>query len=263
MADQDGNAGDNAQVPQAALVQIPQAAPAQVPQAAPAQIPQAAMAVNNLVTAVALKLPTFWHKDSEFWFLQAESQFDLAGITQETTKFHHVVRTLDSDTARQVRQAIRNPTQGREYTELKRALIAAYEHGPRERANRLFNMGSLGDRKPSQLLNEMKALMEDEPINFLFTHLWLSYLPDDIRITLAQRDDPLDALAKIADKLWHEKSLAPPALLVAAAAKPQSKEKQDPTNGQCYFHRRFGAKAKNFKQPCNYSAALGNATAGQ
>ena len=42
------------------------------------------------VIAVTVKLLTFWRKQPELWFAQAEGQFRLRGITDEKTKFVHV-----------------------------------------------------------------------------------------------------------------------------------------------------------------------------
>jgi len=230
----------------------------------PAAHNAAAMA-HPTIMAVALKLPTFWHKNARFWFTQADSQFALSGITTEETKFHHVVRILDADTAERVMDRIAAPRKDHEYEDLKEALLTAFDLSKRDRAARLANMGPLGDRKPSALLAEMKALLGSEPSNLLFEHHWLHALPDDVRIALSQREDSLDDLAKAADKMWREKQLAPPTSLMAAAKPPSpaGKDQPNPDKGICYFHRRFGAKAKNCRQPCTYTVPPGNATAGQ
>ena len=118
MADQNGDVANNAQ---------------QVPPNPPAQIPQAAVA-NNMVMAVALKLPSFWHKNARFWFTQVDSQFHISGITSEETKFHHVVRILDADTAEQVMDKIATPRKDHEYKDLKAALLVDYDHHKRDHA---------------------------------------------------------------------------------------------------------------------------------
>ena len=43
------------------------------------------------VTAVTVKLPPFWPDKAVLWFAQAEAQFLLRGITQDKTKFAHVI----------------------------------------------------------------------------------------------------------------------------------------------------------------------------
>ena len=47
--------------------------------------------------AVAIKLPTFWAQQPKVWFLQAEAQFHIRKITDDTTKYYHVVAALDQE----------------------------------------------------------------------------------------------------------------------------------------------------------------------
>jgi len=224
------------------------------------------------VAAVSLRLPPFWHKNPQFWFVQTEAEFEVAKITRQLTQFRYVVRALDHATAEQVMEKIQAPRLGHEYDDLKAALLATYGLGRRERASRLANMGGLGDRKPSHLLAEMKTLLGTEPSNFLFEHLWLQNLPVDIRLALAQREGTLEELAKIADGMWQEKSsqlASEAAAIVAAARKRETKSKPKdsaptPTPGHCYYHARFGAKANKCRSPCTYASAVSeNAAAGQ
>jgi hypothetical protein len=39
---------------------------------------------------VAIRLPPFYAEEPGVWFVSAEAQFTLAGITKERTKFYHV-----------------------------------------------------------------------------------------------------------------------------------------------------------------------------
>ena len=73
--------------------------------------------------AVSLKLPSLWTNDVETWFAQAEAQFALRDITNETTKFHHVVSVLSSDVASKVSSILRSPPSHNPYTALKKQLI--------------------------------------------------------------------------------------------------------------------------------------------
>ena len=59
--------------------------------------------------AVAVKLPPFWPEKAWFWFTIAEANFVTGRITDETTKFYHVVRQLDSETAGRLMDIIQNP----------------------------------------------------------------------------------------------------------------------------------------------------------
>ena len=60
-------------------------------------------------SAVLLKLPDFWPSDPEPWFAQAEALFAAQNISQEKTKFGHVVRILPSQYASEVHDIILRP----------------------------------------------------------------------------------------------------------------------------------------------------------
>ena len=66
-------------------------------------------AAGPAVTGVSLKLPPFWANDPAIWFAQIEAQFATKGITQEQTKFSHVISSLQPDVATEVRDLLLNP----------------------------------------------------------------------------------------------------------------------------------------------------------
>lgn len=49
------------------------------------------------IARVSVKIPPIWKKNIKVWFLQVEAQFTTLGITNETTKFNHVVASLEAD----------------------------------------------------------------------------------------------------------------------------------------------------------------------
>ena len=63
-------------------------------------------------------------------------------------------------------------------------------------------MGGLGDRIPSQLMDDMMELADGHHICFLFELAFLEQLPKDIKLQLANDNfEDLRALAKKADAL--------------------------------------------------------------
>ena len=70
------------------------------------------------------------------------------------------------------------------YQAIKLFLTSAYELPDYERAAALFNMSGLGDYKPSQLMDNMLALLGEHKPCFLFKHLFLQPLPDYVRAPL-------------------------------------------------------------------------------
>ena len=217
---------------------------------------------SSQVSAVAIKLPTFWISGPEAWFAQTEAQFAIRGINQDDTKYFHVVAALDNDTATRALSVITNPPTTNKYESIKRFLLSAYGLSNTERATALLNSTGLGDRKPSELMDSMLALLGAHEPCFLFKHLFLKQLPEQIRTPLAAHEG-LDcrALAQEADKLFL--SLNSPSQVLQLKEKPT----RDHTPPLCRYHIEFGKKAKKCNPPCAfikmYSQNQGNAKLGQ
>lgn len=250
--------------------------------------------MESEVTAVAIKLPTFWPLQAEVWFLQAEAQFAIKGITADDTKYNYLVAALDQETASRVLAQLTSPPKDVKYATLKQALLDTYTLSEDDRATRLVNMPHLSDSLPSLLMDQMLALLGDHKPCFLFKHLFLQKLPADIRIHLARLDtNDYRQLAKEADKLFlanssgraiHSVQRSQDACMqpghgtqdhevcatTAWQRRPRQGKRDKQTNASspppptpldtgdlCYYHYKFGAQAKKCQLPCAFP---GNAT---
>ena len=120
------------------------------------------------VEMVALKLPTFWTTCPSAWFAQTEAQFALRGITADETKYYHVVAVLDPDTASRSLAIISSPPPTCKYSTIKSFLTDAYGLSEAEKAVILLDIKELGDRKPSEVMDKMLALLGDHKPCFFF-----------------------------------------------------------------------------------------------
>ena len=111
--------------------------------------------------AVALKLPTFWSHQPQIWFVQAEAQFILRNITDDTTKYYYLVAALDQNTASRITDLLARPPAENKYASLKKRLLATFDLGKRERASKLLHVQPIGDQKPSELMDSMLTLLGD------------------------------------------------------------------------------------------------------
>ena len=216
--------------------------------------------------AVALKLPTFWPRQAEIWFAQAEAQFTVRGVTADATKYSYLVAALDENTAGRVIDILRNPPETDKYTTLKKRLVTAYELSEQEAAARILDMNGLGDGKPSELLDKMLALVpEGKEPGFLFREVFLRQLPKEIRAHLMQNEYPdLRELAKAADK--HFLSTGAPINAIRRGRRQSSaksgEDRDDEATSLCYYHAKFGSKAHTCKGPCSFRPSE-NASAGR
>jgi len=167
---------------------------------------------------------------------------------------------------------LRNPPDDNRYAALKTQLLATFGLTRRERAAKLLDLPGLGDRKPSVLLSEMRALSHGHVSCMLFEEIFLRQMPDDIRMQLAQEDfADLDALAARADALWHAKTQTFPstgihALTHTKGCKDSTTVPTTPANTitpsstWCFYHAKFGTRARKCRPPCSYP---GNVQAGR
>lgn len=213
------------------------------------------------IDAVAIKLPTFWTSSPQAWFLQAEAQFAIRGVTQDDTKYFHVVAALDTATANRALSLLTSPPEHGKYQALKDFLLSAFCLSEHERASILLNIQGLGDRRPSQLMDEMLALLGNHQPCFLFRHLFLAQLPESVRIPLASSST----------KDYRTLALEADTLLLASAQQvnqtdfPDTFDSQEvcassyhkqkhPSTGNsfiCWFHKKFGSAAKKCTPACS------------
>lgn len=118
----------------------------------------------------------------------------------------------------------------------------------------------------------MLNLLGTEEPNFLFIELFLRHMPPHVQTALANTviTEPR-ALAEEADRFFlatqrfatevlaPTRSYAPPGRDRLSSRDPVAADTRA-SPGMCYFHARFGAKAKRCRSPCNYKPA-GNAKA--
>ncbi|XP_069773409.1 uncharacterized protein [Narcine bancroftii] len=183
------------------------------------------------VNAIALKSPPFWLHRPRTWFGQVEAQFHLRDIKADTTKFYHVVGTLNQDKAARVDYIIHRPPATKKYTALMNLLLGKFGLSPQQRASRLLHLDGLGDRSPSALMDEMLALAEDHELCFLFRQIFPEQIPEDIWLHLSEEDfsDPRKA-ATWADALWQAEQENEAALSQVSKLAPC--HQQNPPQGQ-------------------------------
>lgn len=214
------------------------------------------------VNAVAIKLPTFWTAQPNIWFTQAEAQFHIKNVTQDITKYYYVVSALDQATASRILDILTKPPEENKYDHLKQRLINTYGLNRRDRASRLLHINDLGDRKPSELMDNMLSLLDGHEFCLLAEQIFLEHLPDDIRMQIADSDfkDPR-TLAQRADILLMAKQQSATHIVHQISKRNESTAKNNKAHPDwCYYHSKFGERARKCHPPCKY---LGNEQAGR
>ena len=218
----------------------------------------------QLVLQASIQLPGFWKDDPEAWFTSAESQFAIKGITQQVTKFHYVISKLEPQAVSSLVGSVRALVTGtpkeedNPYKQVKDELIKLYGLSDEQRAARILDTSGLGDKKPSEVMNQMLALLGDRSADFLLRHLFLSRLPEQVRGPISSLHKDLSGLGKEADRVWLATSNCQTVASVqnevqAVRQKPASSKTDDSSAGECWYHRTYGEKARKCIPPCNWA----------
>ena len=203
--------------------------------------------------AVSAKIPTFWPENVDTWFKQVEAQFHLRSITVDETKYSHVVAALTGEAAIEAESLINDPPATDRYVAIKDFLLQAYGLTEAERAEKLLTLEELGTRKPSQLMNKVLHLYGPKPQTYLLKHIFLRALPMDLRKALAScEEQDLRKFAKEADK---RAPLVEHPVRATELQDIEAVRREPPRSARlCFFHFKFGAKARNCRPPCAWKA---------
>lgn len=160
----------------------------------------------------SLKLPLFYDKYPQQWFLLAESQFRINNINLEKDKFDKLLLALSqelfvtvSDVIQNINDNWHNPNLT-PYTALKEALLDRNSLSESQRLENLLKDFDMGDRKPSEFYRTLKqtAGQSDSITDKLLTQLWIRKLPMQIQISLKTLPNPdIKTLLSMADSIFE------------------------------------------------------------
>ncbi|BES91401.1 Reverse transcriptase (RNA-dependent DNA polymerase) [Nesidiocoris tenuis] len=156
---------------------------------------------DDAVSAVTIKLPPFWRRRPDLWFLQAESQFELRRITRERTKYNYVIGALDVDSMEQVSDIVSQPPGENCYEQMKAKLISIFSDSEEAKIRQLLQELELGDQKPSQLWRKMKDLAQNRLTDEILKTLWLQRLPTSVQQVLTGNKEAMTSLIITADRI--------------------------------------------------------------
>lgn len=241
------------------------------------------------ISRISMKVPPFWKTNPALWFSQVESQFHTAGITSQATKYHTIVASIESSILTHVSDIILGPEDLRTYSTLKNRLIQQYADSEQMRLRKLLQDISLDDKKPSQLLREMRELADATMSEDLLKSLWTQRLPAQTKAILTTHNANLLDLASLADRINEvtenvcvesvvkpkdnsiqhlEQKIAELSQQIASlqyqdnrhrnrsrsrSLGPHVRSRSISRDTICYYHQRFGSEARKCHKPCTMS----------
>jgi len=161
-----------------------------------------------------VRLPSFWTKDVVAWFALADSTFETCFVEASRMKFNLVLPALSDETLEQIRSVLHavNTLQD-PYAVLRDRLVELYTPNDLELVFRLLHAPDIGDRRPSQMMESLLAMLpQGEADGLVFKGIFVSRLPDDIRDHVGRHLRTMQSrqLAALADDLWCTKNARRP-----------------------------------------------------
>lgn len=241
-----------------------------------------------LVQRVSVKVPPFWPERPEIWFAQLEAQFRMAKIVTDLSKFNTVVAAIESNVLAQISDAVLTPPESGKYDNLKKCIINTFCDSEQKKTQKLLSDIELGDRRPTQLLNELSELAKDRVSDDFLKSLWLQRLPANVRAILQASNTNLPELAKLADKIMEVSDYRQVCAMQTTSSEATINEisqriarleknfdqffkrdrhrsssrhsrrsttpakKSNQHEEECWYHRKFGAQARSCRPPCKY-----------
>ena len=140
-----------------------------------------------------------------------ESTFNRYGIVDSRLHFDLVLPALPEEAIEQIRSLLHTVDQLEQpYVDLKARLLKIYTPNPLDQCFKILYAAELqGDRRPSQLLESLLALLPPgEVVGLLFKTIFLTKLPSDIRDPVAAQLENLSSMemGRLADNWWFAKN---------------------------------------------------------
>lgn len=232
-------------------------------------------------------LPGFWRHSPHQWFTHAEAIFHNQRVRSDLSRVNHVLVALDEDGVRTVGDLLGTDVQ---YSAVKSRLITTYDVPQAMRFRTTIEHGGMGDRRPSQMLPDMRSTLPDGIGESTLKEFWLRKLPpaglDGPSESLAERADrvanasaghDLTVVSREPDRLYSmEKAISALTAQITALLSTHSTQhlparSQDrsrwklrnrsksrtgrPRNDAwCYYHNVYGTEARKCRDPCSYES---------
>ena len=179
---------------------------------------------NQMEFSGKFELPMFLADDVELWWKQVDIRLELIGLTTESQKFRYVSSTLPAKAIKVASDLIRSEPESNPYTTLKNRVIEEFEPTSTAKIRKLLEGCTLGDRKATALLREMRQLNAGRVNDDVLRELFFAALPKDIRqILVTTRVTDLDDAAQATDQSLGINRQGPEINTVAASTNDNSR----------------------------------------
>ena len=110
------------------------------------------------------KIPPFYAKDPDLWFLRAESAFRTVKpwITDDDTKVVYLIQSLEEETALRIKDLLMKPKTGGQFEALKTQLTKTFCLKCHERAVLIIDYLDIGEGSAMKLADDYMRLHDED-----------------------------------------------------------------------------------------------------
>lgn len=235
-----------------------------------------------------LPLPQMREDNIEAYFYSLNFWFDAAGIVADITKFNIVLASVPPSKLMELRTIVDAAPRTNKYGYIRTKLLENFTESQQRRLQRVLREMPLGERRPSDLYNEMKRAAGTTLSESILHDLWITRLPTYTQAAIIATNVPIVEKLKIADSITEsiklrqgdcselctvQQSTDQDLRAEIAALKqrldqvlsdhghrfrPRSRSRtpagtrnsHSSSNEMCWFHAKFGRNARKCRQPC-------------
>ncbi|XP_053968816.1 uncharacterized protein LOC128870240 [Anastrepha ludens] len=242
---------------------------------------------KSSTTFPLIPLPSMSGDNIEAYFYSLNFWFEASGVTTDAAKFNIVAASIPQAKLMELRSIIdAAPATGR-YKYIQTKLTDNFTESQQRRLQRVLRDMPLGDRRPSDLFNEMKRAAGSTLSESILHDLWVNRLPPYAQSAIIATNVPILDKLKIADSISESMQLREGRLHEVVApihttdndlraeiaelkqrfenvmntemsqARSRSRTPARPYNTNaahlCWYHAKFGTEAKKCRQPCKFT----------
>ncbi|XP_054088767.1 uncharacterized protein LOC128922426 [Zeugodacus cucurbitae] len=245
--------------------------------------------LENVTTqhfAPRLPLPQMREDNIEAYFYSLNFWFDATGIMADVTKFNIVLASVPPPKLMELRTIIDAAPRTNKYGYIRTKLLENFTESQQRRLQRVLREMPLGERRPSDLYNEMKRAAGTTLSESILHDLWITRLPTYTQAAIIATNVSIVEKLKIADSITESIKLrqgetsevctvqqcTEQDLRAEVAALRQrldqlltnhgnrsrarsrtpagNRDSHNPSNETCWYHTKFGRNARKCRQPC-------------
>ncbi|XP_047997554.1 uncharacterized protein LOC125235147 [Leguminivora glycinivorella] len=211
--------------------------------------------VATEIYRIGVKVPIFWLEKPAIWFAQMESQFGVANITADATKYNYVVSQLDSQYVAEVEDIILAPPPTDKYKKIKEELIKRLSVSRQKKVKQLLSQEELAKlNDPIEELADLADRVHDVSTPQVAA---ASAADPQMAVLMRQVSELAEGMKALKsqfgnDRQSRSRSRAPnKSRNRSSSRRSQSGYRKFP---ECWYHAKFGEKATRCMKPCDFQA---------